>query len=352
MKGKIIIAALILIIVVPIGFYRYMLYKYSQKPAPAPTQVEVIKIEKQLLSDDVKLLGNAYANESVQITANVSEIISDINFTDGQEVKKGDVIVLLEQQEEQSQLKSAKLQLAEHLRELNRLEKLLQNKAASKKDYDQRFTQVEITKQQIEEIKARINDRTITAPFDGVLGIRTISVGSLVKPGDIITTIDDLSKIKLDFDIPEIYLSDIKIGDEIEAKAAALGDRIFKGYINSINSRINTDTRSVLARALIDNVDNSLKSGLLMQLTIFKNRKEVIAIPEESTLQHKNEYSVYIVNPEGNIVEKRVIETGIHKDGVIEVVKGLKEGELLIVRGIMKVGDGQNVNIKMRNAIE
>ncbi len=313
----------------------------NERPA---TPVEVFPATLKSLHDSVEVLGNARANESVDISSNVSETIHEIRFTDGQYVLKGDVLAILEQSEEQAQLKAAELQLAEHERELARIQRLLKSKAASKRDADERETKVEIARQTAEEIKARIADRTIVAPFDGILGIRQVSVGALARSGDVLTTIDDIHRIKLDFYVPSVFLPQLKPGNQIEATVEALDNRIFNGNIDTINTRVDAATRSVLVRAVIPNPDLTLKPGLLMKINLIRNERESLVVPEEAMIQRARRFFLLIVDEE-NIVHEREVAIGAHYPGVMEITEGLKEGEKVVVRGIHTARDGQPVNV-------
>lgn len=325
------------------GYYLLANDKPEQRKKPN-VLVEVIEVSRETLFDNVEVLGSSYANESVEVTTNITEIISEIKFTDGQVVQKGDVIAVLEQSEEQAQLNAAQLQSKEHSRELKRLEKLLANKAASKRDYDERKTMRDITLQQMEEVKARIQDRTMHAPFDGILGIRSVSVGALVRPGDVITTIQDVSKIKLDFNVPSIRLSQLKAGIPIEAYSDALEGVLFEGVIETINNRVDPITRSILVRAVIDNPESIIKPGMLMKVTLLKNQRKGLVVPEESVIQEADKHYLMVIGDD-NIVEKREVKTGVHKEGVIEITGHLKEGEKVVVRGIHKVKNGSTIQI-------
>lgn len=314
----------------------------KQKPA---TPVVVVSTYHEKISDDVEALGNAYSDESVTLSASVSETISSIQFTDGQIVKKGDIIATLEQREEQAQLKAAKLQLAEHERELARLKSLLENKAASAREHDERQTQMKLTQQQVREMEARIEDRIVRAPFDGVLGVRRVSVGALVRPGDSITTIDNIEKIKLDFNVPAVHIAALKPGISIEARTEALGNAVFTGQIESVDTRVDPITRTVLVRAIIPNPEHILRPGLLMRVTLMKNARTALVVPEESITQRQSTHAVWVVNPETDIVEQRSVMIGIRRPGIVEITSGLKEGEWVVVRGVNRVQTGQKVSI-------
>ena len=266
------------------------------------------------------------------------------SFEDGQQVEKGDVIVVLEQREQQAQLDAARARMEQDKRELARLEGLLADKAVPRQDYDNRQTMLEVTQQEVAEMEARVAYRTLRAPFDGVLGVRMISPGALVQPGDVITTLDDISSIKLDFTVPSAYLSALKPGVEIEAVADALENRVVHGRIESVNTRVDPITRSVLVRALLPNEDHMLKPGLLLKVTLIKNERTAIILPEETLMQRQDDHFAMVVGDD-NKVEQRKVSVGARRPGKVEITGGLDAGERVIVRGVNRVRDGQTVEI-------
>lgn len=322
-------------------------YLRAEKPpvqAPRLTPVYVTLAKEGRVYDSVEALGTANATESVDLTANVSDLLREVRYTDGQQVKKGDVIAVLEQRELLAQLAAAKARLEQENRELARLEALLRDKAVPRQDYDQRQTSLEITRREVEEIEARIAYRNIEAPFDGVVGVRMISPGALVQPGQVITTLDDISSIKLDFNVPSAYLPSIAVGGEIEAEADALAGRVFRGRIESVNTRIDPVTRSVLVRAVLPNPDGQLRPGLLLRVRLIKSDRRAIILPEETILQRQQNHFVLVVGEDGK-VEERQVGTGARLPGRIEITRGLDAGERVIVRGVNRVRSGQSVDV-------
>lgn len=320
----------------------------AEKPpekAAALTPVYVTLAKEGRIYDSVEALGTANAMESVDVTTNVSDLLREIRFADGQQVKKGDVIAVLEQRELLAQLAAAKARLEQENRELARLEGLLRDKAVPRQDYDQRQTTLEITRREVEEIEARIAYRTILAPFDGVVGVRMISVGALVQPGQVITTLDDISSIKLDFTVPSTYMSSLATGGAIEAEADALAGRVFRGNIESVNTRVDPVTRSVLVRAILPNPDGQLRPGLLLRVKLIKSERRGIILPEESILQRQRNHYVLVVSEADSKVEERQVSVGARLPGRIEITKGLEAGERVIMRGLNRVRHGQAVNV-------
>lgn len=308
--------------------------------------VQTIRIQKQSISDEIEALGTTYADEAVNITSNVTDTISEISFKDGQFVKKGDVLVRLSQEEELAQKQGIEAQLLENERELKRLNELLKRNATAQREFDARKTLVAISKYRLSEINAKIRDRTIRAPFDGILGLRKISVGSLVQPGDVITTLDNINQIKLDFSVPSSYLTVLKEGSTIYATADAFGNKLFQGTVTKISSRVDPSTRSIEVRAILPNPNLSIKPGLLMSVRLLKNKRNAILVPEEAVTQLKSEHFVHIVRDDNHKIERQKIIIGVRKPGWVEVLSGIEPNTNIVIRGFARVQQNQTVNIE------
>lgn len=305
-------------------------------------------------ADTVEALGTTRANESVDITANVTETVEEIHFSDGQQVKKGDILVILNKSEEEAELKASQALLDERRAAYQRASELEQKQAMSTAILKEREAVLKQTEGNIEAIKARIADRLIRAPFDGVLGLRNISPGTLVRPGDLITTIDDLDPMKVDFQVPSVFLQSLYAGLPVEGKVLALGNRTFTGRINMISTRADPVTRTLTVRALLPNEGQMLKPGLLMSMTLSHNLRPALFIPEEALIQRDTRAFVLVVTDLGGkiVAKERQIITGRRTPGAIEVVDGLQAEDKVIVHGLMQVKDGDNVIIKAVEAVE
>lgn len=319
----------------------------AEKQAEAEQELSVVVSPAACMpiQETVEAIGTAFANESVALTANVSEIIRDIRFSDGQKVRKGAVIVMLDQEEEKAQLAALQAQMEEHQRELQRIEKLLGTRSIPQKEYDERLTKLEISKQDMDVLRARIEDRTVRAPFEGVLGLRRLSAGSLLQPGQIITTLDDIDHIKLDFSIPEPLLHQVKLGNTVTVTGAASGGKMFQGRIDAIDSRVDPETRSVVVRALLENPEHIIKPGMLMKVLLTKSPREALVIPEESILQRKDEHYVFVVGKDDKTVQERMVQVIQRKPGIVEVRDGILPGDEVIVRGTVRVKAGEKVSV-------
>lgn len=297
--------------------------------------------------DRVQALGTTAANESVTVTANVSDKIVEIHFEDGQEVEEGDLLAALQRDEQRAALAAAEAVLAERRTAYQRARKLESQQYTATAQLEERLAALREAEANRDGAAARLADREIRAPFSGIVGLRDISVGTLVTPGSVITTLDDLDPIKLDFTVPAAYLSTIRPGLDIIASTTALPDLEFRGKIRSVSSQVDRVTRSLTARALIDNPDHSLKPGLLMTVELLRNPRNALIIPEEALVPVGTSNFVFVVDDGSGTptASRREVETGSRRPGEVEVLSGLSEGERVVTHGTMQLRDGQPLNI-------
>ncbi len=315
--------------------------------AAKPRQVVVAQVRVSEISDRVEALGTARANESVRITANVTEKVTRILFEDGQAVQANELLVVLEQSEEQASLERARAILGERELALNRLKRLEKRKLAATDELDKARLEVQQARASVTVIQARINDRIIRAPFAGVVGLRNISVGALVETGDLITTLDDTSSIKLDFSVPAIYLPGLNPGMQIEARATTVGSQRQSGEVRSIDSRVDPVSRSIKIRAILPNPDGAIVPGLLMQVDLLSNTRQALLIPESALLPQSDKQFVMVVvsGGKGKSVAKRPVNIGTRLPGLVEILQGLEAGEQVVTHGNSKVRTGQAIDI-------
>lgn len=292
----------------------------------------------------IEAIGTTRANESVTITAKVTDMISAINFTDGQGVEKGALLVELTDAEQTAQLAEAKADLRDAKVQLARLVDLAAQGTAPKSQLDEARARMEIAQARLEAIVARLDDRVIRAPFAGVLGFRQVSLGTLVSPGTAITTLDDVSTLKLDFDVPERYLGVLAVGSTVRALSPARRDAAFEGRVTGIGSRVNDVTRSVTVRAQLPNPDRALLPGMLMTVELITESREALAVPDIAVVASNDTPYVYVVDDE-RIARRRAVETGLRSDGLVEILSGLSAGERVVVRGLVRLRDGASVRV-------
>ena len=314
--------------------------------APA-TPVFVQEVNRAPFTQSIEALGTLRANESVTLTATLTETISALHFNDGQRVTAGDVLAEMTNNEEQALLAEARSAVEEAERQYERERSLTSAKLSTQAVLDERRRAYEMAEARLHAVQSRLRDLLIVAPFDGVVGLRNISVGALVRPGDVITTLDDNITMKLDMTVPAVYLDVLRPGLPVVAKTRGLEAESFRGEIVSIASRVDPVTRSVVVRALIPNKDLMLRPGLLMTVELQKQAREVLVVAEEAIVQRGQRAYVYVVdgNSSPATVVEREVTVGARRPGIVEVVEGLSEGEQVVIHGAMKLRSGSEVRI-------
>lgn len=312
--------------------------------AQAPTPVIVSVLEETQIVDTVEVVGTLRANESIDVTSTVTEIVKSVNFADNQSVQLGDVLIELDSSEEKAELEEEQFILQEAQKQVNRLSELVKRGAASTATLDTQRRDMLSAQARIQAIESRIAQRTIKAPFNGVLGLRNISVGALVQPGQRITTLDDIQVMKLDFSVPEVFLATLKPGLEITATSEAYPGKTFKGRIDSVDSRIDPVSRSIQMRALLSNADNMLKPGLLMQVKLEKSPRQSIMAPEEAIISNGPQSFVFIIKDDKS-AERRAVLLGGRQFGAVEILEGVRAGEQIVTHGINRLRPGVTVTI-------
>lgn len=319
----------------------------AQAPADKPIEVIVQAASMKNLTTTIEALGTLRANESIQLTSNDTKKVTRINFEDGQRVKKGQVLVEMTSREESALLEEARFNADEAKKQLDRVQELAKRGAASQSLLDQRVREYESARARYNATESRLKDLVLLAPFSGVMGLREVSVGALVSPGDQITTLNDDSKMKLDFTVPAVYLRSLSVGLPIVAKSRDLGNKVFQGEVFSIDNQIDEVTRSIKVRALLDNKDHELKQGMLMLVDLQAASRNALVISESALVPLGSNNFVFLLKEIDGavIVERRQITIGERLTGAVEVLSGLSVGDKLVTHGLQKIRPGQKVKV-------
>jgi membrane fusion protein, multidrug efflux system len=322
-------------------FFTANLFAQSDRPVDVKVQpVSSIKLQTEL-----EAIGSLYANESIEITANLNKKITGINFHDGQRVKAGHILVEMTSHEERAE---ARVNSEEAKKQWERVAALAKSGAASQSLLDQRLREYEAAQARYNALESRLKDLLLQAPFSGVVGLRQVSLGALVSPGDVITTLNDDSKMKLDFTVPSLYLTSLSNGLNVKAKTRDLNNKILIGKVSSVDNQIDPVTRAIKVRAILENPDYELKQGMLMEVTLQTRERQALAISESAIMPLASNNFVFVVKETEDkkfVVEKKKIEIGQRLVGAVEVLTGLSESEKVVTHGIQKLRAGQKINI-------
>jgi membrane fusion protein, multidrug efflux system len=309
-----------------------------------PPLVVVEPANRRELVDTVDAIGTAQANESVTLTTKVTDTVRRVNFEDGDFVEAGAVLIELTNREEQALLDEARANLDDANNQLHRLEDLSAHGLAPTSDLDKARSAAAASEARLNTVVARLKDRLIQAPFSGVLGFRAVSPGTLVTPNTPITTIDDISIIKLDFTVPETFLGAMSPGAKVYAVSPSWPDREFEGEVRTIGSRVDPVTRAVTVRAHLPNADRALRPGMLMTVRVVMARREALVVNEGAVFELRGQAYVYTVGDD-LVARQRAIDIGERRFGIVEVRGGLEEGDLVVTEGTIKLRDGMLVRV-------
>jgi membrane fusion protein (multidrug efflux system) len=337
---------LFILVAILVALITYLQWPEAKQEKSKFKRVVAVKMVPVVLAEfieSVEAVGTARANEQVVITSKYSDLVDEIYFDDGQQVKKGAVLVKLNNQEELAKVNELKANLSESQAHLKRLTELLSSRATSKSLVEQQEAKTKAIEAQLVSAKAKLNDLTVRAPFAGVLGFREVSKGAYIDAGDIITSLDDLSSIKIDFHLPERLLTHIHVGQQVTAINSAYQNKEFVGKITAIDSRIDSSTRSIKVRATINNKALKLHPGMLLNISVLLQVENILQLPESSLIPIENTHYVFVVN-EGKAIRK-AIKIGRRHPGVVEVISGLIESEQVVVEGALKLRDGSAVSV-------
>jgi len=314
----------------------------ARAPAPSkPVLIESVRASVQSVPVLAEAVGTLRGNESVTLMAKLTEQVSATYFEGGELVREGDVLVELIDVEQLALLREAEARLRETRLQLDRLTSL-GAEIATASEIDIAKTRADANEALLEALRSRITDRTIRAPFDGIIGFRQVSVGALLTPGTVIAELDDIDPLKLDFTLPEAYLSRVEQGDAIDAETVAWEGERFSGTVTRIGGRVDPVTRAFPVRALISNSEARLRPGMLMTLSVSLGYTQSIVVPESALLQVGGQSSVYTIDSEG-FARRVPVEIGRRLPGAIEIVSGISPDDRIVTTGQLTLRPGARV---------
>lgn len=280
-------------------------------------------------------LGTLVANEKVDVSSELAGRVTEVNFNEGQHVKKGTVLVKLNDDELRSQLKRAEYELLLLSQRLERQKVLLEKDAVSRETYDNVLTQYNVLKEEIEALSIRIDKMKIRAPFDGVIGFRQVSKGAFLQPGTKIATLVDMARLKVEFSIPEKYVANKLVGSKSTFTVEGVS-RTFEATIYAVDPQIDVTTRTILVRAMYNNSDGLLKPGMSARVSVKStNGTKRIFAPSQAVVPDVNGRFVWLKKG-GNAVQTYV-ETGDRSTDKVEIMSGITVGDSIIITGLMQL---------------
>ncbi len=305
-----------------------------------PTTVTVAQVLARPFADRIDALGVAKGARSVTITSNTTEQITRVLFTSGQAVRTGQVLVQLEANEQAADVLNATANLRQAQRDYARQKQLFDKGFVARARLDDAQAAVDTARAQLGAQNARAGDRTIRAPFSGVIGLSDAAPGQLIAPGTEIATLDDLTSLNVDFQVPERYLTVLRQGLPIEAVADAYPDQAIPGRISRIDTRVDAATRAVTARATFANPGARIRPGQLMRISVVQGERASPAVPESAVqFEGENAFVFRVAQREGGgaSAQRAPVRTGAREGGFVEIVEGLRLGERIVENGLNRI---------------
>lgn len=303
--------------------------------------VVTAEVRAERTATQLNALGTARANEAVEITSKASNIVTAVRFRDGERVQKGQVLVELDSAQARADLAAAEAARADSASQVKRSQELLSTRVVSEAQFEQLEATLKTNEARVDAARSRVADTVIRAPFTGRVGLRRVSVGSLVSPGSTITTLDDTSIIKVDFGVPENFLAGLREGLQVHATAAAFPGREFVGTVDSVDSRVDPVSRSMTVRAVVPNPDGALKPGMFLNVRLARDARDALMIPEAALMPEQSRQFLFVV--ENGRAVRREVRIGRREPGRVEIVAGLEPGERVVVEGTQKMREGAEV---------
>jgi membrane fusion protein (multidrug efflux system) len=317
----------------------------TQAGAPPPTAlISITVVKSSEFKKTITSSGSIAANEEVILNPEIAGKIISINFKEGRAVKKGQLLVKINDADLQAILqKQLSIQKIYEEKEV-RLKELLSVKGVSQEEYDMALSLVQQGKSDINLTKVQILKTEIRAPFDGVVGLKSVSEGDFINSTDVIASIQQLNPVKIDFSIPEKYAYKVHVSDTVSVNVAGSG-RTYIGKIYAIDPMIDAATRALKVRALIENRTNEIYAGAYADVSIILQSEDAIVVPSMSVIAGLRGQTTYVIkNGKAKVTP---ITIGVRTDSTVEVLSGLKQGDTIAILGIM--GLKPDVDVKIQN---
>ena len=328
------------------------------KFAPPPAAVTTVVVKGQTWQPVLSSVGSMKAVNGVVLSTDLAGIVDEIAFESGASVKKGDLIVRLDTQQEDAQLRSSEAKLALAKTDLARKRDLLTKKAIAEADYDTAESQLLQMQASVEEMKALVARKKIAAPFDGLVGIRQINVGQYLQPGAPIVPIESLDPIYVEFSVPQQSFELIAVGKKLRLSASGLTGKQFEGEVTAIDSRIDESTRNVMVQGTVKNAGHTLRPGMFVNVEVLLPQQDgVLAIPSSAISYAPYGDSVYIVRDiqkadgtAGKEVIQKFVKLGAKRGDQVSVSSGLKEGDEIVSSAVFKLRP--NAPVQVDNSVQ
>lgn len=370
-RRMLIMLAVVLLIVLALGgikaFSIYQQVQMFSAPKP-PVSVAAALAEQRQWQERLPAVGSLKAFQGVELSLEVAGTVKSLHFESGQQVKAGQLLLQLDHDQETALLGTAQADLGLAKVDFGRGSQLVGDAAISRGEFDRLTAQYRRNQAVVDQLKASLAKKSISAPFSGTIGIRQVDVGDYLASGTVIATLQDLSSLYVDFNVPEQALPQLNLGQQVLVQVAAYPGQTFPATLSAINPKVEESTRNLLVRATLANPDGKLLPGMFASLLVLlPNPQPQVVVPESAITYTLYGNSVYVVTqkkdkdgqPESNadgqpllIAEQRTVKTGERRDAVVVVSEGLKAGEQVVTAGQLKLTPGAAIRISADKALK
>lgn len=297
------------------------------------------------IAETLAVVGTLVPNEAIEVKSEVEGVVEEIAFNEGQTVKKGDLLVRLDESKFRAALQQAEANLQLSKVTFDRTRQLVEDKTISPQEFDQAAATYRANEANVALRRRELQDARIVAPFAGTVGSRNISAGQVISKNTTLTTLVDIDTVKAEFNIPERFISQVKAGQQLELRVAAFPKERFKGEVYFLAPQVDPNTRTLLMKARVPNADRKLRPGMFANLDLTLTlRDNAIVIPESAVLNLGERTAVYVIAADGT-AQMRPVKIGLRMPNQIEIVSGLKPGEKVVAEGLQKIRPGGQVKM-------
>jgi len=355
-KGIVIaIALLVTICVFAFGIKALQIGKMMSTPQTMPpTTVSSVSVKEDDWAPRLTAVGSVSAVQGAVVSAELAGVVSEINFENGGETKKGEVLMKLDASQEEALLRSAEAEAQLAQTDLERSRDLAMKKVVSSAELDSAQSKFRRLNAVVDQVRSSIAKKTLIAPFDGQLGIRQVNVGQMINAGQQVVPLTSLDPVFADFALPQQYLGQLTPGLEVHVTTDAIPGRVFNGKLTAINSMVDSSTRNITLQATLDNSDHALRPGMFAKAEVMLPEKhKTLVVPGSAISYAPFGDSVFVIEKkkdektgkESQVIRQQFVRVGEGRGDLVAITQGLKAGETIVSTGVFKLRNGMTVTI-------
>jgi len=349
------IGLLAAIIVFVVGIKILQIVKMTSTPmVMPPTTVSSVAVKEEDWAPRLTAVGSVSAVQGAVVSAELAGVVSEINFENGGEAKKGEVLMKLDASQEEALLRSAEAEAQLAQTDLERSRDLAMKKVVSSAELDSAQSKFRRLNAVVDQVRSSIAKKTLIAPFDGQLGIRQVNVGQMINAGQQVVPLTSLDPVFADFALPQQYIGQLTPGLEVHVTTDAIPGRVFNGKLTAINSMVDSSTRNITLQATLENPDHVLRPGMFAKAEVtLPEKHKALVVPGSAISYAPFGDSVFVIEKkkdektgkESQVIRQQFVRVGEARGDLVAITQGLKAGETVVSTGVFKLRNGMTVTI-------